>query len=112
MATLLPPPPLDQSPAIPYAVIDWYLKVQRAINEVAQVNKHNDLVDIQGGTTAEYFHLTQQEYDELGKFTSSTFDLSTGDLSPGEWRMHKNTATGLLYLFANDGGTIKKVQLT
>jgi hypothetical protein len=112
MPIVIPPPPLDQSPTIPYAVVDWYLKVRDAINQALDIGDHKDLAGLQGGAANEYFHLTQQEYDELAKFTTSTFDLSTGDISPGEWRMHKNSATGLLYLYANDGGTIKKVQLT
>ena len=45
-------------------------------------------------------------------FSSSTSDLSTLDLSAGQTRLHKNTLTNDLKLFANDGGTIKTVTLT
>lgn len=45
-------------------------------------------------------------------FSSSSADLSTLDLSAGQNRLHKNTTSSDLKLFANDGGTIKSVTLT
>jgi hypothetical protein len=45
-------------------------------------------------------------------FSSSTSDLSPLDLADGQTRLHKNTLTNDLKLFANDGGTIKTVTLT
>ena len=44
--------------------------------------------------------------------SSSTTDLSTLDLTTSQTRMHKNTLSGLLKIFANDGGIIKSVTLT
>ncbi len=45
-------------------------------------------------------------------FSSSSADLTTSDLTSGQSRLHKNTTSGLLKLFANDGGSIKSVTLS
>jgi len=41
-------------------------------------------------------------------FSSSTSDLSTLDLSAGQTRLHKNTTTGEIRNWVNDGGVMKK----
>lgn len=43
---------------------------------------------------------------------SITANPAAIDLDPDHWGVFKNTTAGTVYLAYNDGGTIKKVQLT
>lgn len=46
-------------------------------------------------------------------YTSTAFDPDTSELpSSGDVCIHKNTASGFVFLAFNDGGVIKAVQLT
>jgi hypothetical protein len=78
MADIIPPIPID-APFTSYNWVDWYQKVRRAINEAQnlkwsqfndftgsnlnqlQTRLHNDLQSLQGGTSGEYYHLTQAQ---------------------------------------------------
>lgn len=54
-------------------------------------------------------------YDLLGKYLDIKYqdhNPTTAEISAGTWRVVKNTSTGTLKLYANDGGTIKSVTLT
>ena len=133
MADILPPAPITEPPRS-YAWIEWYKNLRFFINDTAQnlpwasVNKtgsslsdivtrlHNVLQSIQGGTTNEYYHLTASEHSNVSSYrlvmSSSTADLTTSDISAGQAKLHKNTTSGLVKLFVNDGGTIKSVTLS
>jgi hypothetical protein len=65
-------------------------------------------LDIQSGGLTRYI-ATSHEFNSTitSLFSSSTSDLSALDLSAGQMRVHKNTLTGDLKVFANDGGSIK-----
>lgn len=132
MADILPPAPINEPPKS-YAWVEWYKNLREFINNTASnipwisINKaganltdiptrlHNSLQSIQGGTTNQYYHLTSVQHNDLLtgllSFTSSTNDLTTTDLTNGKIRFHKNTTTGLLKLYANDGGVIKTITL-
>jgi len=43
---------------------------------------------------------------------SSATDPSNTNISAGEWAIYKNTSTGTVKLWTNDGGTMKSVTLT
>ncbi len=133
MADILPPPPLNEPPKS-YGWIDWYVKLRDLVNRTAAgilwsnidftgsnlsdiANRpHNTLQSVQGGTAGEYYHLTSAQHGEITNsiltMTSSTADLTTTDLAANKARLHKNTTSGLVKLFVNDGGVIKSVTLT
>lgn len=72
MAIVIPPAPVG-TPFGDYSWLDWYQKVRRAINDVNNIN-HNDLQNIQGGTSGEHYHLTAAEHTAL---TSGGSSLAT-----------------------------------
>lgn len=57
MATL-PPIPWDR-PQTSYEWVDWYTKLRDLIDNSAL--DHNALLNLQGGTTGEYYHLTNAQ---------------------------------------------------
>lgn len=77
---------------------------------------HNNLSGLQGGTAAQYYHLTQNEYTALqaGRLPmiSQAADPNAGNLPAGFAAVYKNTTSGLVKLWVNDGGTFKSVTLT
>lgn len=73
---------------------------------------HNNLAGLQGGTAGQYFHLTQTQHTRVTSFISQSSDPTTSDIAAGQWALYKNTTSGQLRLWANDGGTLKSVQLT
>ena len=133
MADILPPAPLN-SPMSSYAWTDWYVKLVSFINTQnniawASINKsgsnlnelatrlHNDLQTIQGGAVGDRQHLTTAQVTSLNNIGSlltntSTADPTTSDIAVGTGKLWKNTTSGQLKLWANDGGTMKSVLLT
>lgn len=74
---------------------------------------HNTtLSGFQGGSASERYHLTQTQHTRATSFISAAADPTTTDIAAGEWAMYKNTTSGTLKLWANDGGTMKSVTLT
>jgi len=75
---------------------------------------HNDLAGLQGGTATEYYHLTATEHTNLqtNLMISQAADPTTAQLTASRWRIYKNTTSGLVKLWVNDGGTLKSVTLT
>jgi len=75
--------PLTESGQIPvWDNVQGYFDFTRNIEDYALtediITSHNDLNDIQGGTTGEYYHLTQAEYESLGATPGHTIvDSST-----------------------------------
>lgn len=77
---------------------------------------HNSLSGLQGGTINEYYHLTQSEYADyqagrLSMRTKAT-DPNSTDIPAGKAAVYKNTTSGLVKFWVNDGGTFKSVTLT
>lgn len=81
----------------PYAVANWIVKVS---NEAAPAvsTDHNDLANKQGGTAAEYYHLTSSEYIGTGTGTFVRADspnLTTPSLgTPSSGNLSACTADG------------------
>lgn len=81
MAFPLPPPPVSNDPKDP-AYRDWFYKLQQYLSIAGNIlfndlnftdsnitsietRNHNDLQNLQGGQAGEYYHLTEDEYNEL-----------------------------------------------
>jgi hypothetical protein len=177
MASGLPPPPLRNNVG-DFAWLDWYNKLYKYVNTAGtflwgninfsgsnitdiQTRQHNSLQSFQGGTSGEYFHLTQSEHDGLtnggstalhthahnslsslqGGTSGEYYHLTntqytqvqnlpnvsgysggltlqskagaptSSDIPSGRAALYKNTSTGLVALWVNDGGTLKSVSL-
>ena len=52
------------------------------------------------------------DHDARLAIATSTGDPAAGDIPPGEFRVWKNTTSGTLRLWANDGGTLRSINLT
>jgi len=85
------------------------------------IGAHNSLSSIQGGNVTERYHFTNSEHTALqnliGNTVTTTFftkssDPTTTDITSGKFAVYKNTTSGLLKLWGNDGGTLKSVTLT
>ncbi|HET8689178.1 MAG TPA: hypothetical protein VFM18_21410 [Methanosarcina sp.] len=133
MSVILPPQPNGQPPNSPFWN-DWYNKLRSLVNNIGTsiqwVNlnfagskiediasrQHNKLQSIQGGATAEYNHLSNNEYARVQNsilvVTSAAADPTTTDIAAGTARIYKNTTSGTVKLWTNDGGTMKSVALT
>lgn len=77
---------------------------------------HNSLNSLQGGTTNEYYHLTSAEYTQFQagqlKMNTKTTDPVAADIPSGFAAVYKNTTSGAIKFWVNDGGTFKSVTLT
>lgn len=51
-------------------------------------------------------------YCKITLFHSSSIDPTVTDVPPNSYRMWKNTTTGAVKFFVNDGGTLKSVTLS
>lgn len=133
MADILPPFPVDSEPNS-YSRIDWYLKLRNLLNSAnsvawsvvdksgsnltdIQTRNHNDLQNVQGGAAGERNHLTDAQVTSLsgiGKLlmVSAAGDPTNTDISTSNAELWKNTTSGLVKLWVNDGGTMKSVLLT
>lgn len=94
MANLLPPPPTSATPGS-YAWTDWYNKLYQFSSTAgvpwASVDKtgsslsdlatrtHNSLQSLQGGTSGEYYHLTNAQQTSLLGSANSTLHFHTAD---------------------------------
>lgn len=130
MSTKLPPMPTGTPPGSAFWN-DWYEKLRLLINnglvstvwsainftgsnitDIAARN-HNNLQTIQGGTSNEYYHMTNAEHSAIGSLpmNSKSSDPTTSDVASGYAKLYKNTTSGLVKLWVNDGGTMRSVQL-
>jgi hypothetical protein len=91
MTTAIPPAPI-RDPWGSYSWEDWFRSIRnRATESLTSVSwtgidftgssltsivdrKHNDLSNIQGGTSAEYYHLTQAQNTSLTGLKTGTLD--------------------------------------
>ena len=130
MADILPPAPVNE-PQASYGWTDWYVKLVAFINTQnniswASINKagsnltdlatrlHNDLQTVQGGAAGDRQHLTTAQVNTIGTLTTttSTVDPTTTDIAVDTAKLWKNTTSGQVRLWTNDGGVMKSVQLT
>jgi len=81
---------------------------------ITGTGNHNDMLNIQGGTTGQYYHLTSAEYTNLDnvKMFSGGADPTAGDIPTGYAKLWKNTSAGEIRLWVNDSGTLYNVRLT
>lgn len=127
MAGGLPPPP-TRAAAGDFVWTAWYNELYKLLTKTggvswAQVDKagssiadlqnknHNLLTPIQGGNSTERYHLTALQYNQATSVLSKSSDPGTSDILTGTWALYKNTTTGDVKLWANDGGTMKSVAL-
>lgn len=112
----------------------WYSQLRDIINNIATSIKwtnlnftgskiediasrdHNKLTNIQGGTVADYQHLTTAQVASLSGvgnlvMYSKSSDPTTTDIISGTSKLYKNTTTSIVKLWVNDGGTLKSVTL-
>jgi hypothetical protein len=91
MATNIPPAPI-RDPWGSYTWEEWFRAIRnKAVESLTSVSwsgidftgsnitsilnrKHNDLTNIQGGTSAEYYHLTSAQNTSLTGFKTGTLD--------------------------------------
>lgn len=89
-----------------------YYHLTAAQHAALTAGPHNSLSGLQGGTTNQYYHLTLTQHTRATSFISQAANPTTGDIAAGQWALYKNTTSGDLKLWANDGGTLKSVTLT
>ena len=120
------PPPLKDAPGS-FAWQNWYNSVYQYTNGSvgsipwAAVSKtgsalsdlasraHSQLTGVLGSGV---YHLTVDEQAKVSGILSKAGDPTTTDIPASGWAIYKNTSTGLVKLWANDGGTLKSVLLT
>ena len=90
MSSILPPIPWDK-PQTSFEWVDWYTKLRNVIDNSAL--DHNALQNLQGGTSGEYFHLTNAE------------KTAVGTISGKEATANKNAANGYAGLNASSRTT-------
>lgn len=129
MAQLIPPSPVGV-PMGSSTWNQWLETVRQIINSGAAgvlwaninfagsnltdlaTRNHNNLQSIQGGTAGEYNHLTNTQLTRATSVISSASDPTTATIAASQWAIYKNTTSGLVKLWVNDGGTMKSVTLT
>lgn len=93
-----------------------YYHLTLAQHTLVTAYQHNSLNGLQGGTSGEYNHLTNAEYTQFqaGRLpmNSKASDPNSTDIPSGFAAVYKNTTSGLVKLWVNDGGTFKSVTLT
>jgi len=129
MAVILPPTPQGVPPGHSFWN-DWYEKLRTVINTGAvsvlwsninfagssladlATKEHNTLTSVQGGVAGEKYHMSSVEYARATTLQTKAGDPNTTDLAASKWAVYKNTSTGQVRLWVNDGGTMKSVLLT
>lgn len=93
-----------------------YYHLTLAQHTLLTAYSHNSLNGLQGGAASEYYHLTSAEYTKLqaGQLPMNTksTDPIAADIPSGSAAVYKNTTSGVVKLWVNDGGTFKSVTLT
>jgi len=92
--------------------ITW-ITVDKAGSSIADLaNKDHALLTNKLGTGA--YHVSSTEAARVTAtmtVNSAAADPTTAAITAGNWAIYKNTTSGLLKLWANDGGTMKSVLL-
>lgn len=96
------PPPLAD-PFGSQRWLDWFTKINNRINVV--VTDHNDLGNIQGGTSSERYHLTAAQYSTAISLTNVHNDLSglQGGTSSQYYHLTSSQHTSVGTLITNFG---------
>lgn len=128
MAIKPPPPPTKSEPGS-FAWFDWYRSLYDFLNGTATVSwatvdkagsnlsdlatrLHSSLQSVLG--TGQH-HLSATEQARVTITTvvqSSASDPTTGNIPASNWAIYKNTTSGLVKLWVNDGGTLRSVTIT
>jgi hypothetical protein len=124
MASGLPPPP-TRAESGDFAWVAWYnqlysllsstgavawSQVSKAGSSIADLQNHNHnlLTSIDGNGT---YHLSATEQARVAGVITKAGDPTTTDIAAGTWAIYKNTSSGAVKLWTNDGGTMKSVSL-
>lgn len=89
-----------------------YYHLTAAQHAALAVGNHNSLLSIQGGISTERYHMTAAQHGRATGVLSLSTDPTTAQVAASEWAIYKNTTSGTVKLWANDGGTMKSVLLT
>lgn len=135
MASGLPPPPV-RAESGDFAWVAWYNKLYEMLSISGSVAW--SLVDKAGSSIADLqnkghalltgvlgngsYHLSSAEATNVAALpTASTIalntvyslagDPTTSNIAAGKWAVYKNTSSGAVKLWTNDGGTMKSVAL-
>jgi len=73
MSQIIPPTPVDQ-PQTSFEWVDWYEKLRKVINTTEFF--HNGLQGLQGGSSAERYHLTLAQYNSVLAIPETLDDLT------------------------------------
>ena len=77
---------------------------------------HEDMNGLLGGAANDHYHITQAEHDQIQagqiEMQSKATDPIASDIPSGYAAVYKNTTSGVVKLWVNDGGTFKSVTLT
>ena len=134
MPIKIPPAPSGSPPGSAFWN-DWYEKLRNLINSgtISQLwssidftgsnltdlvtRAHNNLQSFQGGTTGEYYHLTQAQHTAIADNVSRVMltkagTPTTSDITAGNWAVYKDTSGGTVRVWCNDGGVMKSATLT
>ncbi len=105
MSQIIPPTPVDQ-PQTSFEWVDWYEKLRKVINTTEFF--HNGLKGIQGGSSAERYHLTLSQYNTvvaLGDINETIDDRVNDLLVAGtNVTLTYNDAAGTITIDASGGG--------
>jgi hypothetical protein len=124
MASGLPPPP-TRADSGDFAWVAWYNQLYQLLNTTGSVSwslidkagssiadlqnhAHNLLTGIDGHGT---YHLSATEQARVAGVITKAGDPTTTDIAAGTWAIYKNTTSGAVKLWTNDGGTMKSVAL-
>lgn len=108
---IIPPAPIG-APFADYTWVDWYQKVRTAINDVNNIN-HNDLQNIQGGASNDYYHLTSVQLGNIQYTTAKDTASGYAGLNASS-RTTKgvDTTDDLIIDLATKGLVLKDTQAT
>lgn len=126
-ATGLPPPPVKANSG-DFAWVAWQQAIYKLLSTAGSVSwtlvdkagsKLNDLQarphnQLQGVAGTGEYHLSQAEQQRVTAtvaLNSKADAPTTSDIPSGKWALYKNTTTNKVFLYVNDGGTLKSVEL-
>jgi hypothetical protein len=127
MSTGLPPPPTRADNG-DFAWTAWYNQLYTLLSSGGSVawstidKSGSSIADLANHTHAllgsvlgtGQYHLSSTEQARVTAtvaINSQTTDPTTAQIPAGNWALYKNTTSGALKLWANDGGTMKTVTL-
>ena len=125
MAETLPPPP-NRAQQGDFVWTAWFNNLHKYLSTGGtilwtQVNKagssiadladkaHSNLTSVLGNGS---YHLSSTEQARVAGQIVKAGDPNTSDIAAGQWAVYKNSSSGAVKLWANDGGVMKSVTLT